>query len=378
MNQREQAQYNRKVAKRVLLRLTGKGQIVGRNAWVKETEKEASCTDDMAYNAVQYVIDHDSQVGTKPKKGGRDQLVYFYSGSAVSSPKSAAGGRMQTAIQAALEILRREGGVMTRKELLEEVWRKIEGLPSDNRPVNKNASNSAVDTQVLNVDGRQTHGIEQVGHGLYKAMAKKGMMMSAAPPLVKKRTPPKSVGRKRAAKAPPKVGEYLDEKEFYEPFARHMQHGLSECDIAVELGGAHTQLKWANPDVVGSSRPSSALTQFNFPTQIVVAEVKTGKRANRPEQRTIEAFGQACAYTAFAHKVYVVVPKAEHSSQGDIGRLETLCNSFGIGLCLFDPTDIGTDFEIRVRARSHQPDPVYVKLFLKNLQEDVKAKLGFA
>ena len=235
MNQRENAQYNRKIAKHVFLRLTRKGQTVGRNAWAKETEEKASCTDGMAYNAVQYIIDHDSQVGTKPKKEGGKHLVYFYSDSAVSPLKSATRGRMQTATQAALEILRREGGVMTRKQLLEEVWRKIAKLPPNSRPVNKNASNSAVDTQVLNVDGRQTHDIEQVGHGLYKAMVKKGMMRTA-PPLVKKRASKKSVGRKRATKVSPKVGEYLDEKEFYEPFARHMQHGLSECDVAVELG----------------------------------------------------------------------------------------------------------------------------------------------
>jgi len=61
--------------------------------------------------------------------------------------------------------------------------------------------------------------------------------------------------------------------------------------------------------------------------EIVSAEIKTNTN------QLITAFGQACAYKLFSHKVYLVIPNAEQ----DVGRIESLCLIFGIGLVLFDP-----------------------------------------
>jgi hypothetical protein len=50
-----------------------------------------------------------------------------------------------------------------------------------------------------------------------------------------------------------------------------------------------------------------------------------------PNQLVV-AFGQACAYKLFSHKVYLVVSKGSE----EIGRLKPLCLRFGLGLILFE------------------------------------------
>ncbi len=60
--------------------------------------------------------------------------------------------------------------------------------------------------------------------------------------------------------------------------------------------------------------------------EIVSAEIKLD-----PNQLVV-AFGQACAYKLFSHKVYLVVSKGSE----EIGRLKPLCLRFGLGLMLFE------------------------------------------
>ena len=168
--------------------------------------------------------------------------------------------------------------------------------------------------------------------------------------------------------------QILDEDEFYPSFARKLED-WEECSIAMPWGGAGMGIKWGTPDVIGIRKPPVRSDALNFPTEIVAVEIKSRSR----QQRLIEAFGQACAYKAFAHKVYLVVPDKPHSSEDDIGRLDSLCKIFGLGLCLFDPTNKDTDFSIRARAHSHQPDISHVEFLLDKLPRGkggIKDKLG--
>ncbi|HXF67827.1 MAG TPA: hypothetical protein VNK67_14170 [Burkholderiales bacterium] len=85
------------------------------------------------------------------------------------------------------------------------------------------------------------------------------------------------------------------------------------------------------------------------------------------------AFGQACAYKLFSHKSYIVVPS--DSSEEDIGRLDVLCRTLGVGLILFNPDNAASpDFQIRVRAARYDPDMFYINRYMKLLE--VSCSLG--
>lgn len=84
----------------------------------------------------------------------------------------------------------------------------------------------------------------------------------------------------------------------------------------------------------------------------------------------IIAFGQACSYKLFSHKVYLVIPK---DAEKDILRVESLCQKFGLGLILFDKNNFKNPaFEIRTRALKGEPDYFYVNKYLRLLGDDLR------
>ena len=99
-----------------------------------------------------------------------------------------------------------------------------------------------------------------------------------------------------------------------------------------------------------------------IPRQVVIvipAEIKTDT------QGLITAFGQACAYGAFSHKIYIAVPKS--SDAEDKEKLESLCLIFGIGLILFDSTN-PQDPRFKMsefRPAKHEPEMFYVNKYIK-------------
>ncbi|MEM0275868.1 MAG: hypothetical protein QXU84_01895, partial [Candidatus Rehaiarchaeum fermentans] len=132
----------------------------------------------------------------------------------------------------------------------------------------------------------------------------------------------------------------VKEEEFYEPFADYLVNDLEECTRAIPLGGNKFGDKWGTLDVLGVYK-FSEIDTIKASLEIVSAEIKTNTN------QLITAFGQACAYKLFSHKVYLVIPNAEQ----DVGRIESLCLIFGIGLVLFDPQNPeNPKFTIRTRA----------------------------
>ena len=99
-------------------------------------------------------------------------------------------------------------------------------------------------------------------------------------------------------------------------------------------------------------------------TEIVSAELKTDTKD------LITAFGQACSYKLFSHKSYIVIPK--NSPQDDISKLDALCLIFGIGLVLFDNSNVNEpQFEIRVRPLKHDPDMFYVNKNMRLVEKEL-------
>jgi hypothetical protein len=155
----------------------------------------------------------------------------------------------------------------------------------------------------------------------------------------------------------------VKEENFYKPFADWLVNELEDCTKAVPVGGNKFGDKWATPDVVGKNE-AKPTDIFRPPAEIVSAEIKTDVN------QLITAFGQTCSYRLFSHKVYLVIPKT--SPQEDIDRLDSLCMVFGIGLILFNPTDVeNPDWYTQLRAIKHDPDMYYMNKYMKFLEKEL-------
>jgi len=155
----------------------------------------------------------------------------------------------------------------------------------------------------------------------------------------------------------------IKEEDFYELFADWLVRDVEECTKAISLGRNKFKDKWGTPDVIGKNE-SNRSDIIKHETEIISAEIKTD------DYGLITAFGQACAYKSFSHKVYIVIPKS--SSEEDKSRIESLCLIFGIGLILFDSNNIKQpDFEIRVRPVKLEPDLFYVNKYIKLIEDEL-------
>jgi hypothetical protein len=157
--------------------------------------------------------------------------------------------------------------------------------------------------------------------------------------------------------------EKIKEEDFYKPFADWLVSETEEATRAIPLGGNKFRDKWGTPDVIGI-RESSRSDIVRPPTEVISAEIKADTN------NLITAFGQACSYRLFSHKVYLLIPK--QSSEEDISRLDSLCLIFGIGLVLFDVNNVeDPSFEIRVRPIKHEPDVFYTNKYLKLIENEL-------
>lgn len=150
------------------------------------------------------------------------------------------------------------------------------------------------------------------------------------------------------------------EIDFYQSFAKYLVDDLGECTKAIPLGGNKFQDRWGTPDVLGVYNFNKT-DPIQPESEIVSAEIKLDTN------QLIVAFGQACSYKIFSHKVYLVIPK---EAEKDTLRVESLCQKFGLGLILFDKNNFKNPaFEIRTRAAKSEPDYFYVNKYLRLLGE---------
>jgi len=161
----------------------------------------------------------------------------------------------------------------------------------------------------------------------------------------------------------PKPDQRVREEDFYKPFAEWLVNDVEECTKAIALGGNRFRDKWGTPDVIGK-RESKRSDIIQAPIEIVSAEIKPDVN------QLVTAFGQACAYCLFSHKSYLVVP--QQAPDDELARLDALCQVFGIGLVLFDPSEPSNPtFTIRSRPRLQQPDLFYANKYMKLIEADL-------
>lgn len=143
----------------------------------------------------------------------------------------------------------------------------------------------------------------------------------------------------------------IKEDQFYTSFSDWLINEVGECTAAAALGGKVLGGKWGTPDVVGVYRVSDkGRYRRNEIVSFVSAEMKTDSI------QTVTAFGQACSYLRFSHKVYLAIPQA--TPDDDKQRIESLCTIVGLGLVFFNATSKDApDYEIRVRPIPREPDP---------------------
>lgn len=155
----------------------------------------------------------------------------------------------------------------------------------------------------------------------------------------------------------------VKEEDFYVPFADWLKNEIEDVTHAIPLGGNIFKDKWGTPDVIGK-RESKRSDIIKGPIEIVSAEIKT------ETIQLVTAFGQACAYKLFSHKVYLVVPR--QSQDEEISRLDSLCQIFGIGLVKFDAdSPAAPDFQILVRPSRHEPDHFYTNKYMARIEKEL-------
>jgi len=155
----------------------------------------------------------------------------------------------------------------------------------------------------------------------------------------------------------------IKEEQFYAPFSDWLVNEIEDATHAIPLGGNIFKDKWGTPDVIGKqeSRRSDII---KGPTEIISAEIKT------ETFQLVTAFGQACAYKLFSHRVYLVVPMQSHEEE--ISRLDSLCQIFGIGLVTFNAdSPSATDFRIKTRPARHTPDLFYTNKYMIKIEKQL-------
>jgi hypothetical protein len=159
----------------------------------------------------------------------------------------------------------------------------------------------------------------------------------------------------------PKTANYR-EADFYQSFADWLVGDLEEATRAAPIGGNGAGGKWGTPDVIGLYQPRKT-DPIQFTEEIVAVEIKIDANS------LIVAFGQACAYKLFAHRVYIAVPRDSNSQ--DLKRLDALAGVVGIGLIKFNADDPqNPDFTVMVRAAKHEPDYFYANEMLSKFKAE--------
>lgn len=150
------------------------------------------------------------------------------------------------------------------------------------------------------------------------------------------------------------------EPRFYQPFAEWLVNEVGECNHVAALGGNVLGGKWGTPDVIGFYKEEdNSRYKRDQIISVVSAEIKTDRNA------PVTAFGQACSYLLFSHKVFLVLP--QNTSDRDKQKMKALCGIVGLGLVFFNSDDEKNPaFSIQLQPISREPDSKSLNRILCN------------
>jgi len=248
-----------------------------------------------------------------------------------------------------------------REKIIKKILEILESKPNGIRysELHREISNSLPEVNINTIHGNLWHLKQKIDSGEIKNISRPEQGIYILTKYLKEKEE-KEIESEREIEL---IGKAIPEEEFYQPFADYLVNELEECTKAIPLGRNRFQDRWGTPDVIGTYRILGFGT-IQPPVEIISAEIKTDTN------QLISAFGQACAYKIFSHKVYLVIPKEARSF--DIKRIQSLCLKFGIGLILFDKNNKDNpNFEILTRAMKSDPDYFYVNDYLRKLGEEL-------
>ena len=237
--------------------------------------------------------------------------------------------------QFVIDYLRKQAGSVARAKIIEAVLQGVEDS-------NYNGANATISSMW------EKKIIEQKGYGLWGLPGEGPGAREAG-----------ERGKTDQPNGAESVTKELQESDFYQPFATWLVEDVGECTRASALGGKALGIKWGTPDVVGIYRvKDQGRYKRDQIISFVSAEIKVEKAA------PVTAFGQACAYLGFSHKVYLVLPLTMNDE--DKRRVESLSQIVGLGLVYFNPAEKENPrFEIRVRPVVREPDASALNEILK-------------
>jgi hypothetical protein len=210
-------------------------------------------------------------------------------------------------------------------------WIDLYSLIKDEYPDMKDGT---IANGIRNFYNNNTSEVYKPEKGLYKLVKNKNIIFASVVPAVYEKDNLSS--------------NKIKEADFYESFKAWLEDEIGECTKTKVLGGKAFGDKWGTPDIIGVSK--------SLPTDTIKKEIEiTSVEIKFSPYELITAFGQACSYKLFSHKVYIAIP--EQSDIEEIARLNSLCFLFGIGLVLFDNTyPDPTKYKLKNRAQKGTHD----------------------
>ena len=131
-----------------------------------------------------------------------------------------------------------------------------------------------------------------------------------------------------------------------------------EVEQIAHQGRRATGGTWTRPDFVVVAYKTYDYT-FGRTRDIETFEVKLS-------DCPIEAVFEAAAHSRFATKSHLAIQRSgQMPTESDLGRIESECHRFGVGLVLFTKAGDPSNWDFRVKPPRREPDPAYVEDFLR-------------
>lgn len=163
--------------------------------------------------------------------------------------------------------------------------------------------------------------------------------------------------------------EAKHERELYPPFYKGLNKWATDqgwtnhfIEQTAHQGRRRTGGDWTRPDFV-----VLGVKKYEY-TPGIVRDVETFEV--KPDLYGIEAVFETAAHSRFATKSYLAIhAAAENLDEDQLGRIESECQRFGLGLILFTVPEDPETWDYSVEAVRNEPDPEFLERFLNEQVE---------